>query len=64
MLSLSLPDAGPVRHFMEMVVTGLSKNPHYTAQEKRDYVQWYRDYLAQFSDEELQIPPSKDNVEM
>ena len=35
-------------------MTGLSKNPHYTAQEKRDYVQWYRDYFAQFSDEELQ----------
>ena len=51
---LSLLPPGPVRHFMEMVVTGLSKNPHYTAQEKRDYVEWYRDYFAQFSDEELQ----------
>ena len=50
--------SGPVRHFMEMVVTGLSKNPHYTAQEKRENVQWYRDYFAQFSDEELQALPS------
>jgi hypothetical protein len=43
---------------MEMVVTGLSKNPHYTAQEKRDNVEWYREYFAQFSDEELQTQPS------
>ena len=39
-------------------MTGLSKNPHYTAQEKREHVQWYRDYFAQFSDEELQAMPS------
>ena len=51
-------NTGPVRHFMEMVVTGLSKNPHYTAQEKREHVQWYRDYFAQFTDEELQAIPS------
>lgn len=52
------PTLGPVRHFMEMVVTGLSKNPHYTAQEKREYVEWYRNYFSQFSDEELQTLPS------
>ena len=46
--------AGPVRHFMEMVVAGLSKNPHYSAKEKKEYVEWYRDYFSQFSDEELQ----------
>ena len=53
-----LSPAGPVRHFMEMVVTGLSKNPHYSAMEKREHVQWYRGYFAQFSDEELQALPS------
>ncbi|CAI8016262.1 28S ribosomal protein S31, mitochondrial [Geodia barretti] len=52
------PSRGPVRHFIEMVVTGLSKNPHYSAREKREHVQWYRDYFAQFSDEELQALPS------
>ncbi|CAI7988538.1 28S ribosomal protein S31, mitochondrial [Geodia barretti] len=41
------PSRGPVRHFIEMVVTGLSKNPHYSAREKREHVQWYRDYFAQ-----------------
>eukprot|EP00731_Ephydatia_muelleri_P023747 Em0016g18a len=45
---------GPARHFMELVVTGLSKNPHYTVQEKRDVVGWYKDYFTKFTPEELQ----------
>ena len=45
---------GPVRHFMELVVTGLSKNPNYSAQEKREYVEWYKEYFNQFTPEELQ----------
>ena len=49
-----LPRAGPVRHFMELVVTGLSKNPYYTAKEKQDCVEWYRNYFSQFTPEELQ----------
>jgi len=49
--------AGPVRHFMELVVTGLSKNPFYTAKEKQEYVKWYRKYFSQFTPEELQAIP-------
>ena len=45
---------GPVRHFMELVVTGLSKNPRYTASEKRQCVQWYKDYFSEFTSKELQ----------
>ena len=45
---------GPVRHFMELVVTGLSKNPHYTAAEKRQCVEWYKDYFSEFTSSELQ----------
>lgn len=45
---------GPVRHFMELVVTGLSMNPDYTVTEKQDVIKWYRDYFAQFTYEELQ----------
>ncbi len=52
--ALSPVHSGPVRHFMELVVTGLSKNPHYSAQEKREYVQWYRKYFSNFTPEELQ----------
>ena len=49
---------GPVRHFMELVVTGLSKNPFYTAKEKQEYVEWYRKYFSQFTPEELQAIPA------
>ena len=47
--------AGPVRHFMELVVTGLSKNPHYSAKRKREMVKWYKKYFSQFSSEQLQV---------
>ena len=39
---------------MELVVTGLSKNPYYTAKEKQECVEWYRNYFSQFTPEELQ----------
>ena len=43
---------------MELVVTGLSKNPFYTAKEKQEYVEWYRKYFSQFTPEELQAIPA------
>ena len=52
--AVACPWSGPVRHFMELVVSGLSRNPDYTAQEKREYVEWYRKYFSQFTPEELQ----------
>ena len=45
---------GPVRRFMEMVITGLSRNPYYTVEEKHQQVQWYKDYFSKFSMEDLQ----------
>ncbi|XP_005180683.1 small ribosomal subunit protein mS31 [Musca domestica] len=39
------PTRGPIRHFMELVCVGLSKNPYLTAQEKKDHILWYRDYF-------------------
>jgi hypothetical protein len=39
---------------MELVVTGLSKNPHYTAAEKKQCVKWYKDYFSKFTSTELQ----------
>uniref|UniRef100_A0A182RVG5 Small ribosomal subunit protein mS31 n=1 Tax=Anopheles funestus TaxID=62324 RepID=A0A182RVG5_ANOFN len=41
------PKKGPIRHFMELVCVGLSKNHYITAQEKRDHICWYRDYFEQ-----------------
>lgn len=55
MLDLS---AGPVRHFMELVVTGLSMNPDYSITEKQDIIRWYKKYFDQFTQEELQALPA------
>uniref|UniRef100_A0A182SMT9 Small ribosomal subunit protein mS31 n=1 Tax=Anopheles maculatus TaxID=74869 RepID=A0A182SMT9_9DIPT len=41
------PSKGPIRHFMELVCVGLSKNHYITAQEKRDHIFWFRDYFEQ-----------------
>lgn len=39
------PDKGPVRHFMELVCVGLSKNHWLTAEEKKNHIYWFRDYF-------------------
>uniref|UniRef100_A0A182WE11 Small ribosomal subunit protein mS31 n=1 Tax=Anopheles minimus TaxID=112268 RepID=A0A182WE11_9DIPT len=41
------PKKGPIRHFMELVCVGLSKNHYITAREKRDHLDWFRDYFEQ-----------------
>ncbi|KAJ8315333.1 hypothetical protein KUTeg_007483 [Tegillarca granosa] len=40
------PRTGPIRHFMELVVTGLSKNPHISVQEKLEHIEWFREYFT------------------
>ncbi|XP_073957328.1 mitochondrial ribosomal protein S31 [Choristoneura fumiferana] len=44
------PTKGPIRHFMELVCVGLSKNPFYTAQEKKDHIMWYKEYFESKKD--------------
>ncbi|KAJ0182315.1 hypothetical protein K1T71_001684 [Dendrolimus kikuchii] len=39
------PKRGPIRHFMELVCVGLSKNAFYTVQEKKDHIIWYKEYF-------------------
>ncbi|XP_050436336.1 28S ribosomal protein S31, mitochondrial [Adelges cooleyi] len=39
------PKKGPIRHFMELVCVGLSKNPYFTVEEKRDHINWFRQYF-------------------
>lgn len=41
------PRQGPVRHFMELVVAGLSRNPYLTVQQKKEHISWFRDYFNQ-----------------
>ncbi|XP_060805397.1 small ribosomal subunit protein mS31 [Amyelois transitella] len=44
------PKKGPIRHFMELVCVGLSKNPFYTVQEKKDHIMWYKEYFESKKD--------------
>uniref|UniRef100_A0A8P4K5R3 Small ribosomal subunit protein mS31 n=1 Tax=Dicentrarchus labrax TaxID=13489 RepID=A0A8P4K5R3_DICLA len=46
-LEEGFPHQGPVRHFMMLVVAGLSKNPYLTVQQKREHISWFRDYFKQ-----------------
>uniref|UniRef100_A0A1B0CK83 Small ribosomal subunit protein mS31 n=1 Tax=Lutzomyia longipalpis TaxID=7200 RepID=A0A1B0CK83_LUTLO len=39
------PKVGPVRHFMELVCVGLSKNPYITVKEKLDHLTWFEEYF-------------------
>lgn len=40
------PDKGPVRHFMELVCVGLSKNHWLTVEEKKQHIAWYKDFFT------------------
>ncbi|XP_069170284.1 small ribosomal subunit protein mS31 [Procambarus clarkii] len=41
------PPRGPIRNFMELVCTGLSKNPYITVERKHAHIQWYKNYFAE-----------------
>ncbi|XP_063284990.1 small ribosomal subunit protein mS31 isoform X2 [Pelobates fuscus] len=44
------PKQGPIRHFMELVVCGLSKNPYISVKQKKDHIDWFRDYFEEKKD--------------
>ncbi|XP_071562891.1 small ribosomal subunit protein mS31 isoform X1 [Temnothorax nylanderi] len=44
------PKSGPIRHFMELVCVGLSKNPYMTVQEKVRHIMWYKEYFESKQD--------------
>ncbi|XP_006818205.1 small ribosomal subunit protein mS31-like [Saccoglossus kowalevskii] len=44
-LKTGFPKKGPVKHFMELVITGLSKNAYLTVQQKKDHIDWFRVYF-------------------
>ncbi len=47
---------------MELVVAGLTSNPHYSTDKKIAHISWFRDYFSQFPDDELHVAiPSEDN---
>lgn len=44
-LIADFPERGPVRHFMELVLVGLSKNPYISVERKRQHIDWFRHYF-------------------
>ncbi|KAL3117113.1 hypothetical protein niasHT_007516 [Heterodera trifolii] len=40
-----LPRSGPVAHFMELVVNGLSRNPYMSVKKKHEHLEWYAGYF-------------------
>ena len=40
------PRKGPLKHFMDLVVAGLSKNPYISVDRKKNHIEWYRNYFA------------------
>ena len=61
------PQKGPVRHFMELVTTALSKNPYLTVAQKREHIDWYRDYFEDkkaIIEENIDMDPEDQAVEL
>uniref|UniRef100_A0A8C9SJ65 Small ribosomal subunit protein mS31 n=1 Tax=Scleropages formosus TaxID=113540 RepID=A0A8C9SJ65_SCLFO len=49
-LDEGFPKQGPVRHFMELVVSGLARNPYLTVAQKAEHIAWYREYFQSKED--------------
>ncbi|NXE35967.1 RT31 protein, partial [Ptilorrhoa leucosticta] len=41
------PKEGPIRHFMELVICGLSKNPYLSVQQKVEHIEWFQKYFEE-----------------
>uniref|UniRef100_A0A8B9F636 Small ribosomal subunit protein mS31 n=1 Tax=Amazona collaria TaxID=241587 RepID=A0A8B9F636_9PSIT len=41
------PKEGPIRHFMELVICGLSKNPHLSVKQKIEHIEWFHKYFEE-----------------
>ncbi|XP_037703103.1 28S ribosomal protein S31, mitochondrial-like [Choloepus didactylus] len=44
------PKQGPIRHFMELVTCGLSKNPYLNVKQKVEHIEWFRNYFKEKRD--------------
>ncbi|KAM5288033.1 small ribosomal subunit protein mS31 [Ctenodactylus gundi] len=44
------PKQGPIRHFMELVTCGLSKNPYLSVKQKLEHIEWFRNYFKEKRD--------------
>ncbi|NXC35410.1 RT31 protein, partial [Campylorhamphus procurvoides] len=41
------PKEGPIRHFMELVICGLSKNPYLSVKQKIEHIDWFEKYFEE-----------------
>ncbi|NXY34114.1 RT31 protein, partial [Pomatorhinus ruficollis] len=41
------PKEGPIRHFMELVICGLSKNPYLSVKQKVEHIEWFQNYFEE-----------------
>ncbi|PKU41642.1 28s ribosomal protein mitochondrial [Limosa lapponica baueri] len=41
------PKQGPIRHFMELVICGLSKNPYLSIKQKIEHIEWFQKYFEE-----------------
>ncbi|NWQ82997.1 RT31 protein, partial [Columbina picui] len=41
------PKKGPIRHFMELVICGLSKNPYLSVKQKIEHIEWFQKYFEE-----------------
>lgn len=44
------PKQGPIRHFMELVTCGLSKNPYLSVKQKVEHIEWFKNYFDEKKD--------------
>jgi len=49
------PRAGPIRHFMETVCLGLSKNPYVTSEKKVETIKWFQEYFERPENNEILV---------
>lgn len=49
------PKAGNIRQFMELVVTGLQQNPYLSVEDKKEHIEWFKDYFQNIPDEQVQL---------
>lgn len=56
------PQKGAVHNFMELICIGLSKNPYLSVQQKREHLDWYRNYFEEKRDILQRIIEEKQNM--
>jgi len=49
------PPSGPIRHFMELVCAGLSKNPYMSSAKKVSTITWFKDYFERDENREILV---------